>query len=172
MAILASISEEKKFCKINGGESHVKWVWNQFCGSLLTLISKKKKLYWHCWRWTTNCRSIHVQFAAQQDWRLLWPWHIVHGLVFEWLQECEGPEGASNSQRFAFFKDSTKKPHQLSNFWSISGKQVWKHFKQIPWRMIKSHTYPPLQKRPHISFEVVENSQGFSSKVQKKAIFW
>ena len=115
MAILASISEGKKFCKINGGESHVKWVWNQFCGSLLTLISKKKKLYWHCWRWTTNCRSIHVQFAAQQDWRLLWPWHIVHGLVFEWLQECEGPEGTNNS-RFLPFSRFYKKFSCLTIF--------------------------------------------------------
>ena len=46
-------------------------VTNLWRGSL-TLISLKKKLYWHCWRWTTNCRSIHVQFAAQRDWRLLW----------------------------------------------------------------------------------------------------
>ena len=29
----------------------------------------QKKLYWHCWRWTTNCRSIPVQFEAQRDWR-------------------------------------------------------------------------------------------------------
>ena len=34
--------------------------------------------------------------------------------------------------------------------------------------MIKSHTYPPLQKRTHISFEAVENSQGFSSKSPKE----
>ena len=36
--------------------------------------------------------------------------------------------------------------------------------------MIK-HTYP-LQKRTHISFEVVENSQGFSSKVLGRPYFW
>ena len=33
------------------------------------LLYSQQKLYWHCWRWTTNCRSIYVQFAAQRDWR-------------------------------------------------------------------------------------------------------